>query len=264
MGLLRLDTGLSLTVTSLLITVRRRPWPRYIGRMIATSPIRVLGPVLMLVTLSACLSAPGSSTSRPIAAKESNSLVAAQRESSGPADTPRPAPSAPRSGDAPGTTLPPLTCLPIERPMAACRPCSPLIGAAPASDACSPCPPPFVEAPRPVGCPAPLPPAQQPPAANANIGFCPSFASGPRPGFVPVPGAICGSHFHPGEAIRLTASGSHGSVSWTVASNATGSFRTQLPPALCRLTPFTLTATGSSGDHSNSLAVTSAACPPRP
>jgi hypothetical protein len=115
-----------------------------------------------------------------------------------------------------------------------------------------------------VGCPTPIPPTQPPPAAHAIIGFCPSIGGGPAPGFVPISGAICGGHFRPGEVITLTATGSHGSVSWTVPSNATGTFRTLLPPALCRMTPLTLVATGSSGDRSNSLAVSTAACPPRP
>jgi len=219
--------------------------------------MHVLALVFLVVTLSACLSSPGPTGSRPISAKESLSPVVAPRESSGPVA------SVPQVGDAPRTTLPPLTCVPTERLMAACRPCGPVIGAAQALAGCAPCPPPFTEAPRPaVGCPPRISPTPQPPAGRATLAFCSSL--GPRPGVVPIPGAFCGSHFRPAEQITLIATGSHGRVSWTVTSDGTGAFRTLLPLSLCRLTPLTLVAAGSSGDLSNSVLVTTGACPPRP
>jgi hypothetical protein len=60
--------------------------------------------------------------------------------------------------------------------------------------------------------------------------------------------------------ITLTASGSRGSVSWTARADAAGSFRATLPPALCRLVPFSLVATGNSGDRSNTLTISSGRC----
>jgi hypothetical protein len=126
-----------------------------------------------------------------------------------------------------------------------------------------PCPPPcpfLTENPTRLCPPIAPPPVPGQPA----IVFCPTapVAVQPAPGIIQLRGFVCGRGFHPNETVTLTATGARGTFSWQLQASSSGSFVSPLPPLLCRLVPLTLTATGRTGDRSNSLFLWAPSCLP--
>ncbi len=174
--------------------------------------------------------------------------------------------SEPSSQAGPGTTIPPFNCPVSESPAGACAPCIPLAGNNQPTRFCLPCNPTVTEAPVPaIGCTGSLPPApptQPPLAPNPTINLCSLLPVPPgQPTFLPASDAVCGRGFKPGEGLTLTAIGSRSRLLWSSLATTRGQFQSTLPPVLCRLLPVNLTVTGSSGDRSNTLAITRSACP---
>jgi hypothetical protein len=82
------------------------------------------------------------------------------------------------------------------------------------------------------------------------------------PGTIALKGYLCGSHFHPGERVTLTVTGSRGSFSWQLSADTSGNFMASLPPALCQWLPLTIVADGNEGSRSNVLAFVPDVCLP--
>jgi len=122
----------------------------------------------------------------------------------------------------------------------------------PSAVPCPPVPPPAT----------PIPPPLR--SISPEITFCPTapVAIQTAPGTIQLKGYVCGRGFHSNETVTLAATGSGHSMSWQLAATSSGTFASPLPPLLCRLAPATLVATGSTGDRSNSLLLSTTSCLP--